>query len=124
MNDKTPAEKGHIKPGSAIALVNEVPSVVDALGLPPDVTFVDIAEASLVLLFANSRAELETLMPDVVGALGPQAVLWVFFRKGSVAAGLDMNRDNVWATAESKGMRPLGLIGVDETWSAFRLRRA
>ena len=27
-----------------------------------------------------------------------------------------MNRDNVWAIAERLGMRPLGLVSVDETW--------
>ena len=33
-----------------------------------------------------------------------------------------MSRDSIWAIAETLGMRPLGLIGVDGTWSAFRLR--
>ena len=61
-------------------------------------------------------------MAEVVAALAPNAALWVFFRKGSKAAGLEMNRDNVWAIAERLGMRPLGLVSVDETWSAFRLR--
>jgi hypothetical protein len=44
--------------------------------------------------------------------------------KGSKDAGLDMNRDTVWGVAENLDMRPLGILGVDETWSAFRLRRA
>jgi hypothetical protein len=35
-----------------------------------------------------------------------------------------MNRDTVWSVAEKLGMRPLGLVGVDDTWSVFRLRRA
>jgi hypothetical protein len=30
----------------------------------------------------------------------------------------------VWAIAEKLDLRPLGLVGVDDTWSAFRLRRA
>jgi hypothetical protein len=48
----------------------------------------------------------------------------VFFRKGSKDAGLDMNRNTVWAVAEKLHMRPLGLVGINDTWSAFRLRRA
>jgi hypothetical protein len=67
----------------------------------------------------------------VVESLGlPQDVRFVgpsdaqFFRKGSKAAGLDMNRDDVWAVAEKKGLSPLGLVSVDDTWAAFRLRRA
>jgi hypothetical protein len=35
-----------------------------------------------------------------------------------------MSRNTVWAAAEKLGLRPLGLLSVDDTWSAFRLRRA
>jgi len=54
---------------------------------------------------------------------GSEVVARVFFRKGSKNAGLDMNRDTVWAVAEKLDMRPLGLVGINEMWSAFRLRR-
>jgi hypothetical protein len=77
-----------------------------------------------VFLFVNSLADLESRMPPAVAGLAPGAALWVFFRKGSKAAGLTMNRDDVWAIAERLGMRPLGLVSVDDTWSAFRLRSA
>lgn len=63
-------------------------------------------------------------VPDVVAGLAPGAALRVFYRKGSKTAGLDMNRDSIWAIAEKLDMRPLGLVGIDKTWSAFRLRRA
>lgn len=63
-------------------------------------------------------------MPAAVDALAPGAALWVFFRKDSKAAKLDMNRDDVWEVAERLGLRPLGLVSVDDTWAAFRLRRA
>jgi hypothetical protein len=61
-------------------------------------------------------------MPPAVAALAPSATIWVFYRKGSRAAGLDMSRDDVWAVAERLDLRPLGLLTIDETWSAFRLR--
>ena len=35
-----------------------------------------------------------------------------------------MNRDTVWEVAEKLDLSPLGLVGVDETWSAFRFRHA
>ena len=79
-------------------------------------------QAQLVFLFVNSRKELEARMPRAVAALATNAALWVFFRKGSKAAKLDMNRDDVWAIAETLGLRPLGLVSVDDTWAAFRLR--
>ena len=124
MSEKTVAEKARIKPGTTIAVFNRVAGVVESLGLPEEVTFVGPAEAQLVFLFVSTRAELEAQMPPAVAGLAAKAALWVFYRKGSKSAGLDMNRDSIWAIAETMGMRPLGLVGIDDTWSAFRLRPA
>jgi hypothetical protein len=121
---KSVAEKARVKPGTTIAVLNPVPGVVESLGLPADVTFVQPDRAELVFLFVTTRAELEAQMPPAVAALAPKAAIWVFYRKGSKAAGLDMSRDDIWAIADGLGMRPLGLVGVDDTWSAFRLRPA
>lgn len=124
MTEKTVAEKARIKPGTTIAVLNRVPGIVESLGLPDEVTFVQPTEAQLVFLFASTHAELEAQMPPAVAGLAPKAAIWVFYRKGSKAAGLDMNRDSIWEIAETMNMRPLGLVGVDDTWSAFRLRPA
>lgn len=124
MTDKTVAEKAHIKAGTSIAVMNRVPGVVESLGLPGDVMFVEPADAQLLFLFVSTRSELELQMPAAVAMLKPDSAIWVFYRKGSKSAGLDMNRDTVWAVAEKMNLRPLGLVSVDATWSAFRLRRA
>lgn len=124
MSDKTVAEKAHVRPDATIAVLNRVPGIVESLGLPEGVTFVEPTEAQLVFLFVSTLAELEAQMPPAVTALAPGASIWVFFRKGSKSAGLDMNRDSVWAIAEKFDMRPLGIVGINETWSAFRLRQA
>ena len=124
MTAKTVAQKARLKPGTAIAVLDRVPGVVESLGLPEGVKFVEPTEAQLVFLFVGTRAELEARMPRAVAGLAPGAALWVFYRKGSKAAGLDMSRDDVWALAEKLGLRPLGLLGIDDTWSAFRLRPA
>ena len=124
MTAKSVAAKARVKPRTTVAVLNSIPAVVESLGLPHDVTFVDPSKAQLVFLFVNSRADLESRMPPAVAALAATAALWVFFRKGSKAAKLNMNRNDVWAIAERLCMRPLGLVSVDETWSAFRLRRA
>lgn len=123
MSDKTVAEKARVKPGSTVAVLNPAPGVVEKLGLPDDTFFTDDAtSAQLVFLFVSSRQELDSMMEPTAHSLAKGSALWVFFRKGSKSAGLDMNRDDVWALAEKLGMRPLGLVGVDDTWSAFRLR--
>jgi hypothetical protein len=124
MTPKSVAEKARVKPGTTIAVLNPAAGVVESLGLPVDVTFVEPADAHLVFLFVNTCAELEEQMSSAVDALRRDAAIWVFYRKGSKAAGHDMNRDSIWAIAEKLGLRPLGLVGVDEVWSAFRLRPA
>jgi hypothetical protein len=121
--NKTVAQKAHVKAGTTIAVINRVPGIVESLGLPNDVVFVKPTDAQLVFLFVRTRAGLEARLPPAVAALGAGSAIWVFFRKGSRNAGLDMNRDTVWAIAEKLDLRPLGLVGVDDTWSAFRLRR-
>jgi hypothetical protein len=120
---KTVAQKAHVKPGATIAVLNGVPGVVESLGLPDDVTFVEPGSADIVFLFVNTRAELEAQMPPAVAALATGAAIWVFYRRGAKASGLDMSRDTIWAIAEGLDMRPLGLVGIDDTWSAFRLRK-
>ena len=122
MAEKAVAQKARVKPGTSIAVVNRVAGVVEGLGLPAGVEIVQPAKADLVFLFVRTRAELDKLMRRTVASLRPDAAIWVFFRKGSKDAGLDMNRDSVWAVAETLGLRPLGIVGVDEAWSAFRLR--
>jgi len=124
MSEKTAAEKAHMRPGTSIAVLNRVPGVVESLGLPGDVEFVEPGDAQLVLVFVTTRAELDALLPPAVATLAPGASIWVLFRKGSTAAGPDVNRDSIWAVAERTGLRPLGLVSVDDTWSAFRLRPA
>lgn len=124
MTGRTVADKARVKPGAAIAVVDGVPAIVDALGLPADVTFVPPARAQLVFLFVQSRSQLESRMHATVATLSAGAVLWVFFRKGGKAAGREVGRDEIWGIAEQLGMRPIGLISVDDTWSTFRLRPA
>jgi hypothetical protein len=124
VTSKTVAQKAHLKPGTSIAVLNPAPGVVESLGLPAETMFVDPAQAQLVFLFVNTMAELLALMPPAVAALAPGSAMWVFYRKGSRRAGLDMSRDDVWAIAEQAGLSPLGLLSIDETWSAFRLRPA
>lgn len=124
MSEKSVAEKARVKPDATVAVLNGVPGVVESLGLGEGVRFVEPAEAQLVFLFVTTRAGLEAQMARAVKNLAPGAAIWVFYRKGSKSAGYDMNRDSIWAIAETLNMRPLGLVGVDDTWSAFRLRPA
>lgn len=122
MGDKSVAQKAHVKPGTTVAVINPVPGVVESLGLPDDVVFVDAAAARLVFVFVRDREELDDLVAPAATRLAPGSALWVFYRKGSKGAGLDMSRNDVWDAVDKLGFRPLGLVTVDDTWSAFRFK--
>lgn len=121
---KTVTQKARLKSGLSLAIVNPVPGVVASLGLPPDVVIREPGQAQLVFVFVASRAELESHLPAVAAGLARGAAIWVFFRKGGRSAGAQVSRDDIWSLAERLGLRPLGLLSIDETWSAFRLRPA
>lgn len=123
MTGRSVAEKAHVKTGTTIAVLDPVAGIVDSLGLPDSVAFVEPGQAQVVFLFVRTRAELESRMPATVAGLAAGAALWVFFLKGAKSAGLDMGRNDVWAIAERLGLRPLGLVSVNDEWSAFRLRQ-
>ena len=53
MSDKSVAQKARVKPGTRIAVLNGVSGVVESLGLPEDITFVDPGDAQLVFLFVR-----------------------------------------------------------------------
>lgn len=124
MSEKSVAEKARVKADTSFSVLNPEPGIIESLGLPDSVRFVPAPDAQIVAMFARTRAELEADLPAAAKVMARDASLWVFFRKGSKAAGHEVNRDAVWAVAEEAGLRPTGLISVDEAWSVFRFRRA
>jgi hypothetical protein len=124
MAEKSVADKARVKPATTFAVLNPEPGIMASLHLPESVSFVGPQQAQIVCVFVRTRAELDAELPAAENLLPRSAALWVFFRKGSKAAGHDVNRDDVWAAAEGLDLRPLGLISVDASWSVFRFRRA
>lgn len=61
MTEKSVAQKAHIKPGTTIAALNPAPGIVEALGLPEDVTFVEPGSAR------SKRCALGLLPPGLEG---------------------------------------------------------
>ena len=121
---KSVAEKARVKDGTTFAVLNPTDGVLDQLGLPETTRFVEPAEADILCVFVRDKAGLVAALPGAATTLRAGATLWVFFRKGSKAAGHDVNRDDVWHAADEAGLRPIGLISVDRVWSIFRLRRS
>jgi hypothetical protein len=73
-------------------------------------------------IFVQDRAELETLVPQVMAALKPETLLWISFPKGSSRIQTDLTPDQGWDALSGADLKWTNLISVDEAWSAFSLR--
>ena len=76
-----------------------------------------------VQLFARDRAALEAGLPAAAEALDDAGVLWISYPKGSSKIQTDLTRDAGWDAVTAADLMWLSLISIDDTWSAFSLRR-
>jgi hypothetical protein len=79
-------------------------------------------QAEAVLLFVNSLAEVDKLMPKAGKLVKPEGMLWIAYAKGASKVKTDVNRDRLWAAAQPIGWQPIRQIALDEVWSAMRFR--
>jgi hypothetical protein len=95
---------------------------VDLIGpLPRDVHVVDrAAEAAAGVVFADDAASLREILAGQDDGLRQLRLLWVAYPKGNRS---DINRDSLWPILAERGMRPIGQVALDDTWSAIRFRR-
>lgn len=132
MPEKTNAQKLLIKPGQRLRFINPPGNLTALLGGLPDGTTVwDDANpaASLhpldaVLIFAQNRADLETILPGVRGMVTPDSKIWVAYHKGTSRIKTDINRDSINAYAHTLDMEGIAMISLNEDWSALRLKIA
>ena len=119
MSAKTVAEKLLIKPGTAVwsspaddlERVGPLPDKVGRAKGP--------AEAATALLFVDDEASLRKVLAAHGEDLHGPDVVWILYPKGGVS---DINRDSIPPHLSEHRMRPIGQVGVDETWSALRFR--
>jgi hypothetical protein len=76
-------------------------------------------DATVAIVFAEDAASLRRLLADHDGAITRPGVVWVAYPKGNRT---DINRDSVWPIVGEHGLRPIGQVAIDETWSALRFR--
>ena len=56
-------------------------------------------------------------------ALASPGTLWIAYPKGSSKVQTDLTRDAGWDVVKDHDLRWLTLISIDDTWSAFSLRK-
>lgn len=120
----TLAQKMQIKSGKLI-VINAPKGYAELLAKElKDLTISTRAagQAEAVLLFVNSLAEVEKLMPKAGKLVKPGGMLWVAYPKGSSKVKTDVNRDILWAAVLPLGWQPIRQIALDEVWSLLRFK--
>lgn len=119
MSTKTVAQKLLIKPKTSLWLSH--PDRVTLLGpLPEDVQISDEPDgAATGVIFADSGDAAREILAAHKEHLGQFGTLWVAYPKANRA---DINRDTLWPILTDYGMRPIGQVAIDDTWSALRFR--
>jgi hypothetical protein len=117
----TLAQKFQLKAGQSIMLVKP-PAGYDKFLASEGIGTVETSDA--LLIFVNSLAELEQIVPPAFKSVSGDALVWVAYPKGSSGVKTDLNRDKLWDALKRTGWRPVRQIAVDHVWSALRFRPA
>jgi hypothetical protein len=120
MSTTTVAEKLKIRAGATLWLSDAAHT--DRLSpLPEGVRGADSPDdADVVIIFASDAQALRLRLREHAGHLTTdRSALWIAYPKGRRS---DLNRDSVWPAAAEHGLRPIGQIAIDGTWSALRFR--
>jgi hypothetical protein len=116
MADAALAKKLRLAPDARAGLIDAPPGFAERLGPPPEA---GDGEADFVLLFVEDRARLDARLPAATGALRDGGVFWIAYRKGGAG---DLNRDRLREAAAERGWDSIGLVSLDDAWSAMRFK--
>jgi len=119
------ARKLKLSSARSAAVVNAPADDLTALSTVVDRPLRDDVAAGhdWILLYAPDRATLESSLPRVVAALDAPGTLWIAYPKGSSKRQTDLTRDAGWDAVKDHDLMWLSLVSIDDTWSAFSLRK-
>lgn len=124
---QTTAEKLKIKEGFTLRTLHAPGSFLTHLGeLPAGVRISNKAKPFQQLhWFVQSQAQLKGEINEVLSLLSEGVRCWIYFPKGSSNIQTDLTRDKGWEILQKQPkLQWLGLVSLDETWSAFAVRLA
>lgn len=125
MATKTLLQKLSIKPGARFVLLDAPDGYLALLGnLPAGVTIHQhlVPEADIIQFFTREKTDLELQLPLLKQALKPNGILWISYPKGTSGVATDLSREVIWQMGEPLNLRAVGMVAVDQTWSAFRFK--
>jgi len=126
MPERSLAAKLKLRAGQRAAIVNPPESYRKELGaIPAGVTFGGKLTGAYdwMQIFVKNQAELGRLAPRALRAMRPGGILWLSFPKGASSIQTDLTRDSGWDTLRRYELKWVTLVSVNQTWSAFAVRR-
>jgi hypothetical protein len=118
------AAKLEIREGFRVLVRNPPDGYRELLeGLPAAVTLAeDLAgEVEMVHLFTRGRAELAAALPELLGRIRQDGMIWVSWPKRASGVPTDVTEDTVRAVALPLGLVDVKVCAVDDTWSGLKL---
>jgi hypothetical protein len=116
------AKKLHLKPGMRVAVANAPagfsltsPGVTVEKSLKRDL--------DLALLFATMQKELKAQWPKLLASVKQEGAVWVAYPKKSSGIVSDLGMGE-WDATKGSDWNPVGMIAIDEAWSAVRYKYA
>lgn len=107
---------------SPVSFSEEMNDFKNYLGLNQEISSKKI---EFILIFVTKQEEIDNLIPEIVGRIEEDGLLWMVYPKGtSKKYKCDFNRDTGWAILGKYGYEPVRMVAVDEDWSALRFRKA
>lgn len=112
-----------LAPGMRVCAIgcDDYPALVGAAGLDLALQAKPNADTDLVHLFATSRSELDTRLPELRRALRPDATLWVSWPKKAAKVETDIVEGTIREVALPLGFVDVKVCAVDEVWSGLKL---
>ena len=76
------------------------------------------------LVFAVNQRQLVDILKDVIPALQDGATFWIAYPKLTSKIASDLSRDKNWDFVSDYGFEAVGMIELDNVWSAGRFIKA
>ncbi|HEY4327925.1 MAG TPA: YdeI/OmpD-associated family protein [Mucilaginibacter sp.] len=119
------AKKLLIKPGKSWLFYNapdNYPALLDPLPEGVEAKFNPKGDFDGVQLFVKNSTELAAGLKVVAPLLKPDTIIWITYPKKSSGIISDLEMMGSWDEPKKYGLTTVAAAGVDETWTALRLK--
>lgn len=119
------AKKLQIRPGKSWLFYNAPEHYLAALEPLPEggvITFEPNGNIDGVQLFVIDSADLAKSLKVIAPLLKPDTIVWATYPKKASGIKTDLEMTKSWDEAAKYGLRPVAAAGIDENWTAMRLR--